>query len=439
MSEGQGSAPAITEGLHFLSTLGMSVIRLGLDRIEKALLAVGSPEKDYRILHVAGTNGKGSTCAFAARCLVAQGYRVGLYTSPHLVRINERIQINGEDISDRRLGERVSEVLSRYPEAKQTPAPLTFFEFTTLVALWHFFQERVDVAVLETGLGGRLDATTAAAPTVTAITPVALDHLDYLGNDVAAIAREKAGILAPEVPSAISRQSAEAMAVIEEIAAERKAPLYLEGRDFQLRPSSSGAFEYRGLNTKVDNVRLSLRGPHQIQNASVALASLELLAPKLPISAEAMRVGIGTTRWPGRLEEVGASPTVVLDGAHNPLGVDTLLVALDALYPGRRVHLVFGVLADKDYHSMLRTLFVRCASATLAPLKTPRALPPEKYLVEARSLCPRTTAYDTVAGALEAAKANALPEDLVVCTGSLFLVGAVRELVFARPGDAPAP
>jgi len=438
MSGGQGS-PATAEGLQFLSTLGMSVIRLGLDRIEKALLAIGSPEKSYRILHVAGTNGKGSTCAFAAHCLTAQGYRVGLYTSPHLVRLNERIQINGEEISDDRLGERVSEVLGRYPEARQAPPPLTFFEFTTLVALWHFSRERVEVAVLETGLGGRLDATTAAAPTVTAITPISLDHRDYLGDDVRAIAREKAGILAPGVPSAISRQRPEAMAVVEEVAAERRSPLFLEGRDFQLRPSRGGAFEYRGLNANVDDLRPSLRGPHQIQNASVALASLELLAPQLPISAEAMRMGIGSTRWPGRLEEVGSTPTVLLDGAHNPLGVETLLIALDALYPGRRVHLVFGVLADKDYRSMIRTLFVRCASVSLTPLKTPRSLAPEKYLAEARSLCPRTTAYDTVAGALQAAKANASPEDIVVCTGSLFLVGAVRELVFAPRGAAPAP
>jgi dihydrofolate synthase/folylpolyglutamate synthase len=432
MNEGRASGPKMAEGLQFLSTLGVSVIRLGLDRIEKALLAIGSPEKDYRILHVAGTNGKGSTCAFAAGCLAAQGYRVGLYTSPHLVRINERIQINGEEISDQLLGERVSELLHRYPEAQQTPPPLTFFEFNTLVALWHFSRERVDVAVLETGLGGRLDATTAAAPTVTAITPIALDHLDYLGNNVRAIAGEKAGILAPHIPAAVSRQSAEAMAVIEEIAAERQAPLHLEGRDFQLRPSGGGAFEYRGLGTKVDDIRLSLRGPHQIQNASVALASLELLTPKLPVSAEAMRAGIGTTRWPGRLEEVGSSPTVVLDGAHNPLGVESLLTALDALYPGKRIHLVFSVLADKDYRSMIRALFVRCVSVSLSPLRTPRALPPEKYLVEARSLCPRATAYDTVAGAFQAAKANALPEDIVVCTGSLFLVGAVRELVFSR-------
>src|SRR5262249_54425168 len=144
--------------------------------------ALKNPERGYPILHVAGTNGKGSTCAFAASCLVAEGYRVGLYTSPHLTRLNERIQIDGREISDRVLDQRVLQVLSRYPAAQISPHPLTFFEFTTLVALWHFFQEKVDVAVLETGLGGRLDATTAAPAAVTAITPIGLDHLDYLGD-----------------------------------------------------------------------------------------------------------------------------------------------------------------------------------------------------------------------------------------------------------------
>jgi dihydrofolate synthase/folylpolyglutamate synthase len=437
MSEQAADIPGeLEEGLRFLSSLGTSGIRLGLDRIEKALSAIGNPERGYRIVHVAGTNGKGSTCALVASCLAAQGYRVGLYTSPHLVRVNERIQINGEEISDRRLGERVLELLSRYPAAQRSPHPLTFFEFSTLVALWHFSRQKVDVAVLETGLGGRLDATTAAQPTVTAITPIAFDHMDYLGHNLPAIAGEKAGILKPGIPCAISRQEPEAIAVVEKVADERGAPLYLEGRDFELRTSAGRALEYRGLRAKFDGIHLGLRGPHQVQNAAVALASLELLAKDLPVSEAAMLAGLGDARWPGRLEEIGSRPTLLLDGAHNPLGIDSLLAALRALYPGRRVHLVFGVLADKDYRSMIRKLFPLCSSASLAPLSSPRSLAPETYLTEARSSCARSSTFSTVADALRAAKANALPEDLVVCTGSLFLVGAVRELVV--PSGAPA-
>jgi dihydrofolate synthase/folylpolyglutamate synthase len=435
MSEQTRATRDSEEGLRFLSSLGASGIRMGLDRIERALLALGNPERDYRILHVAGTNGKGSTCAFAATSMTAQGHRVGLYTSPHLVRVNERIQINGEEISDERLGERVLQVLRRYPDARAVPPPLTFFEFTTLVALWHFSRERVDIAVLETGLGGRLDATTAAPPTVTAITPIAFDHMDYLGDNLPAIAREKAGILRPGIPSAVSRQRSDALATLQEVAAQLGAPLYLEGRDFELTSSAGGALLYRGLRSTLDGVRLSLRGPHQVQNAGVALASLELLAESLAVSQAAMLEGMANTRWPGRLEEVESRPSLLLDGAHNPLGVESLVTAMRELYSGRRIHLVFGVLADKDYLKMIKVLFPLCSSVSLAPVDSPRALTPEKYLSAARSFCPSTTAHATVAEALKAARAKALPSDVVLCTGSLFLVGAVRELVL--PSDAP--
>jgi dihydrofolate synthase/folylpolyglutamate synthase len=433
MSRGGGK---LNEALAFLSSLGSSGIRLGLDRIERALAAIGNPERGYRILHVAGTNGKGSTCAFAAACLIAQGHRVGLYTSPHLVRINERFQVNGEEISEQLLAERLLDVLERYPQARQDPPLLSFFELTTLLALWHFAKEGVDVAVLETGLGGRLDATTAAQPTVTAITPIALDHMDYLGNNLAAIAREKAGILRPGVPAAISRQEREAMEVVERIAAEQRVPLYVEKKDFELRRGLSGALEYHGLRFDLDGLRLSLRGPHQMQNAAVALASLELLAGQLPVDPAAMREGLARTRWPGRLEEIGSRPPLLLDGAHNPLGVESLLTALSALYPGRRIHLVFGVLADKDYTSMIGRLFRHCSSVSLVAPPNPRALDPAKYFLEARALCPNTTAFGSVGAALEAARANASAGELVLCTGSLFLVGAVRELVL--PPSAPS-
>jgi len=431
MSQGGGN-----EALAFLSSLGSSGIRLGLDRIERALGAIGNPERGYRIIHVAGTNGKGSTCAFAAACLMAQGHRVGLYSSPHLVRLNERFQVNGEEISEQLLAERLLDVLERYPQARQDPPPLTFFELTTLLALWHFAQEGVDVAVLETGLGGRLDATTAAQPTVTAITPIALDHMDYLGNNLAAIAREKAGILRPGVPAAISRQEREAMDVVERIAAEQKVPLYIEKKDFELRRGLSGALEYHGLRFDLDGLRLSLRGPHQMQNAAVALASLELLASQLPVDPAAMRKGLARTRWPGRLEEIGSRPPLLLDGAHNPLGVESLLTALSALYPRRRIHLVFGVLADKDYISMIGRLFPHCSSVRLVAPPNPRALDPAEYLSKARALCWNTTAYASVGAALEAARASASPDDLVLCTGSLFLVGSVREMVLAPSATA---
>jgi dihydrofolate synthase/folylpolyglutamate synthase len=403
---------------------------MGLDRIHEALRAIKNPERAYPALHVAGTNGKGSTCAFASSCLIAQGYRVGLYTSPHLVRVNERFKVNGADISDQLLGQRLLEVLELYPQALETPAPLTYFELGTLVALWHFAKEAVDVVVLETGLGGRLDATTAARPAVTAITPISFDHMDYLGHTLQAIAQEKAGIFKPGTPAVIAKQPPAALAALELKAREVGAPVKLEGRDFWFEPEPGDGgktFIYRGMRTVVRNLWPGLRGPHQVQNAAVALASLELLEDRgFALSQENARVGLAGTEWPGRMEELSARPTVVLDGAHNPGGVEALMAALEALYPDRPVHLVFGVLADKDWRDMVKRLFPRCASVDLAAVRSPRSLDPARLEPDARVLCPVVGIHASAGQALAAAKARAAADDVVVCCGSLFLVGELR-------------
>src|SRR5919198_2729125 len=293
-----GAPRTPAEALDFLERLSPSVIRLGLDRIEAALNALGHPEREFPALHVAGTNGKGSTCAFAAECLWAQGHRVGLYTSPHLVRINERFRVDGAEIGDEQLGRRILEVLERYPAALATPPPLTYFELGTLVALWHFARERVDVAVLETGLGGRLDATTAARPTVTAITPIGIDHTALLGNTLEAIAREKAGILKRGVPAVIARQAPEAFAAIAAAARPLDVPIRVEGRDFWLEDEGSGALRFRGARWEIDGLRPSLVGPHQIQNAAVALACLEALDERgIAVTPEAARIGLSRARY----------------------------------------------------------------------------------------------------------------------------------------------
>jgi dihydrofolate synthase/folylpolyglutamate synthase len=414
------------EAVDFLSRLNPSVIKPGLERMHAALDALGHPERRYRSLHVAGTNGKGSTCAFASTALRAAGHRVGLYTSPHLERVTERFQVNGAEISRELLGRRILEILQRYPEAASTSAPLTYFEFGTVVAFWHFAQEAVDFAVLETGLGGRLDATNTVSPLVTAITPISFDHMEYLGHTLGAIAGEKAGILKPDVPVIVSRQEPEALEVITRIAGQVGAPMVLEGLDFALE-SLPGGLSYRGPRWSLDGLSLSLRGPHQRQNAAVALAVLEQLdAWGVTVPLEAARTGLASARWPGRLEEVSRQPTVVLDGAHNPGGVAVLLASLDSLYPGRRIHAVFGVVADKDRAPMMRGLFPRCASVHLTPLETPRSLAPERYIEEARALCADVRAYAGLDDALAGAKAAAMEGDVILCTGSLFLVGAIR-------------
>lgn len=431
------SSPA--EALRFFNQLPPSSIKLGLERIRAALEACGHPERAFRALHVAGTNGKGSTCAMAAAALRAQGHKVGLYTSPHLVRVNERIQVNGEEIPDELFGRRILEVLERSPDAAREPYPLTYFEMGTLVAFWHFAREQVDVAVIETGLGGRLDATTACEPTVTAVTSISFDHMEYLGNTLAAIAGEKAGIFKPRVPTAISRNPEEAATALRAKALAIGAPLFAEEEAFSLDadPAHPGALVYRGLSRTIDDLRLSLRGPHQRHNAATAVACLELLdRAGVPCSDDAIREGLANTRWPGRFEEIPGSPPLLLDGAHNPEGVDILLEALDALHPRTPVHAVFGVLADKAHGPMIARLFPRCASVRVAPLPSPRALAPERIVELGRAYCSDVQASPSIGQAVAHARSAARqqPGSAVLVAGSLVLVGAVKALLEMETG-----
>lgn len=404
------------EGLAHLAGLPASSVKMGLERVRAALDRLGNPERRVPALHVAGTNGKGSTCALAAACL-QQRYRTGLYTSPHLVRVNERFRVDGVDIDDEALGRRVAEVL----EVLGTGHGLTYFELGTLVAFTHFAAERVEIAVLETGLGGRLDATNACAPLVTCITPLSLDHVDYLGTTLTAIAGEKAGIVKPGTPLVSSRQAPEALAVLRAACPE----LALEGEDFTLEGGT-----WAGHRWRLPGLAPPLAGPHQRQNLSVALACLEALGARgFPLSPDEVRAGLNAARWPGRLEEVRTTPPVVLDGAHNPAGVEVLLASLDAVYPGRPVHLVFGVFVDKDGDAMIRALFPRCAAVHLTPLDSPRSRPPVGYEAAARPLCPRVQSHPSAKAALAAARSACPADGLVLVAGSLFLVGQVRRLL----------
>jgi dihydrofolate synthase / folylpolyglutamate synthase len=414
------STPA--EALAFLHSRSPSTVVLGLERMQAALDELGNPEHRVRAVHVAGTNGKGSTCAMVEAVLRAAGLRVGLYTSPHLVRFNERIRLAGEDISDAVLGQRLLEVLTGAPTALE----LTYFELGTLVAFWHFAEERVDFAVLETGLGGRLDATSTCLPCATAVTALGMDHMELLGDTLALIAREKAGIFRPGIPAVVARQTEEAMAVLHEEAARRGAPLLAEGVDFSLVPDAERLVYQRGPR-RLSGIVLGLQGVHQRQNAAVALTLLDVLQEGGAAIPDAARLqGLLQVRWPGRLEEVAGTPLLLLDGAHNPDGVEVLRTALDTLYAGRTVHLVFGAVQDKDVVQMLSRLLPRMASVTLTPLETPRGLQPSAYLQEAQKHASEVSVASSVGEALEAAMRRAGKQDIVLVAGSLFLVGAVK-------------
>lgn len=424
------STPA--EALAFLHSRSPSTVVLGLERMQAALEELGHPERRLPAVHVAGTNGKGSTCAMVDAMLRAAGFRVGLYTSPHLVRFNERIRLGGVDIKDAVLGSRLLEVLQRAPSA----AGLTYFELGTLVAFWHFAEERVDFAVLETGLGGRLDATSTCLPRATAITALGLDHTELLGQTLTAIAKEKAGILRTGVPAAVAQQPQEAMEVLRAEAARVEAPLWCEGVDFALS-EDAGQLLYRHGSRRLSGLVLGLAGYHQRQNAALALALLDVLQDAgASISDEARLQGLREVRWPGRLEEVPGAPLLLLDGAHNPAGVEVLRQALDTTYAGRRVHLVFGAVQDKDVGQMLARLLPRMASCTLTPLDTPRSLQPSTYSEGARQSCADVQLAASPAEALEAAVARAAKQDIVLVAGSLYLVGAVK--AYLQTAQVPA-
>jgi dihydrofolate synthase/folylpolyglutamate synthase len=415
------------EGLQFLTSRSPSTVVLGLDRMHEALEELGHPEMRLRSVQVGGTNGKGSTCAFLESILRAGGHKVGMYTSPHLVRVNERIQVGGVAIDDDTLGMRVVEVLRKSPAALEA----TYFELGTLVALEHFAREEVEIAILEVGLGGRLDATTTARPRLTAIARVGMDHMEFLGDTLEAIAREKAAILRKGVPAVVAEQRPEALAIIEAVAASVEAPLLVEGRDFSLDELG----RYRGPELALDGLALGLHGAHQHHNAAVAVTCARLLDQQgVLLRHEAIRTGLQRTRWPGRLEQISGHPPLLLDGAHNEDGIAALVAALGAPpYAGRAVHLVFGVVSDKRVEPMLRALLPRCASATFTPVPTPRSLEPASYLALARSLCPVVNVAASPEEALAGARVLAGPDAWVLVAGSLYLVGAVKALLEHTP------
>ncbi len=399
----------------YLAGLHPLAIRFGLERMERALDALGHPERAYDVLHVGGTNGKGSTCAMAAAALLAAGHRVGLYTSPHLVRFNERIAVDGVPISDAALAAAIDEIRRACPwhEAGAEGDRLTYFEFATLVGFLHLARERVRVAVVEVGLGGRFDATNALVPRVTAVARIGLDHTQLLGDTVEQIAFEKAGIFKAGVPAVVhANQPPGALETLRAEAHRRGAPFLVAPGDF------AGP--------------IALAGPHQRGNAGLAAAALRLLAGAgLPVPEDAISRGIATARWPGRLEEVGG---VLLDGAHNPDGAAALAAALRALHPGRPVELVFGVLSDKDHSGMLSALAGAVRRLHVVAPATPRARPAAEVRDLAASLGLDAHAHASTAEAIACARRAAGDGALVCVAGSLYLVGEARALLSGEAG-----
>ncbi len=401
-------------------------IILGLETIKRILSALGNPQENFTSIHVAGTNGKGSVASALSSILHESGYKVGLYTSPHLVRFNERICINNCQISD-------ADVVKSYKAVQQVhhgDRSPTFFEFATAMALYEFGRQKVEWAVIETGMGGRYDATNIITPAISIITNVSMEHRDYLGNTLAQITREKAGIIKQRTPVVTAVKQKQAQSVVQRVAHKKSAPVFMLGKDFTVRRNRTGYFSYYGIENTWHDLQTPLLGHYQVQNAALALAASELLNKlKAEISFKSIKNGLTKTRWPGRLEIVSDKPLVILDGAHNLIAARNLSKFLAANLVNRRIILVVGILDDKPYESMLKSLLPVCSRAIITRAKTDRALPPQKLYATAKKIISDVTTVADVAKAAKHAIETAGPDDVVCIAGSLYVVGEAKEAI----------
>jgi dihydrofolate synthase / folylpolyglutamate synthase len=409
-------------------------IKLGLETIRTILAALDDPQRNYSAIHIAGTNGKGSVATMLSTILMAAGYRVGRYTSPHLESFNERICIDNAPIED----EAVVAAYDRVRGVRNLKRHPTFFEFTTAMALDEFARRKVDWAMVETGMGGRLDATNTIQPAVSVITNISLEHKLYLGNTIAAIADEKAGIIKPGVPVVAGVAQGSAKARVQHNADLQKARLYLKGRDFRCRRKPGGSFTYYGMDHTWPDLKLSLAGSHQVDNASLVLAVCEILqrSDQVRIPLASIRSGLENSYWPGRLEVAHDAPHLILDGAHNLMAARVLARHLSADYKGRRITLVVGVLDDKPCESILKDLAGPCHRAIVTQPEINRAIPAEQLAVTARMYFKDVTVVPDVHQAVERALQDSSPDDVVCVAGSLYVVGEAKTAL-RRMGFGP--
>lgn len=399
-----------------------------LERVALALKNLGNPHRRVPAVHVAGTNGKGSVAAMLHAIFSAAGYRVGLYTSPHLVSFTERIRIADARIQEEEVVELAHEI---HAAATVHGIDLTFFEFVTVMAFLQFARRGAELAVIEVGLGGRLDATNVVDPEVAVITTIGLDHQEFLGDTLQSIAAEKAGIIKAGRPVVIGPIPPVADGIFHATAAQRHAPLYRAGSDFALTAESHFRFDEMAFD--VDGLRVGLRGRHQCDNAATALAAAAVLRSTFPFGSDALRHGLATVRWPGRLEVVQDAPLVILDGAHNLDGMLTLAAELPGVTGNRPLHLLFGVMRDKRWEPMIDAIAPLIASATVTSILPPRGESPEALAQAFRPHCPVRTVSNAPA-ALEQLLACVGPDEAVLVTGSLFLIGAIYPCFLSRLG-----
>jgi dihydrofolate synthase/folylpolyglutamate synthase len=432
----------MVEWLYGLQHFG---IKLGLHNIRTLLDLLGHPERAYRTVHVAGTNGKGSVAAMLDAMLLASGKLSGLFTSPHLVRPNERIRLAGEDIRDDELDSRLS-AMRGVIEAARADGTLeahpSFFEVITATALETFRRHELDAAVLEVGLGGRLDATNAVDADVGVVVSIGLDHVKTLGGTIEKIAAEKAGIVKPGMPVIGGVRQPEALEVLIRTC-ERVGAEWIDGRErIALEWGDGGTFTLRGNHGAYPDLTVGLAGPHQVDNARIAVAAFEELMQRFgeTARADAVREGLARVRWPGRLQRIdrgAGQPAILLDGAHNPEGIRCVSEYLSDHPLGDGAVLLFGATRGKSLEALLQPLSKHCRSAVIGRPPIERGLEPEEVARAAEPFFDRVVTAPDTAGALSLAHAMAGEAGVIFVTGSLYLVGEVLGLLERRPVPGP--
>jgi len=411
------------DAIQFLYRLRWFGAKFGLENTFKLAELAGNPQQRLRFIHVAGTNGKGSTCAMLESIYRAAGLRVGLFTSPHLVAFGERIQVNRQNISESetvRLVTEMQALLRRGWSPTAQEAHPTFFEVVTVMALRYFEAQNCDLVIWETGLGGRLDATNIVTPMASIITNIQYDHQKWLGETLASIAAEKAGIIKPGVPIVTGADAPEALQVITETAAAGKAPLT--------------KVNVEAIEPPLDTLELPLLGDHQRQNAAVALAAVRVLANHLPVAENTARDGLARIYWPGRLQIV-TLPTgqkLLLDGAHNVGGAEALAQALKQYFPGEKPALVLGILRDKDWAAMCELLAPLARHILLVPVHSERTAEPHGLAEVCRRANPGALVREY--SSLSVALADTCQDTFITIAGSLYLIGEAMETLGLAPG-----
>ena len=421
------------ESIAWLESLGQFGIRLGMERIKQLLFVLGHPENQIKTIHVAGTNGKGSVTTMISTILLEAGCRVGKFTSPHLVKYNERIRIDEQDIPDEEFAKILTTVRGFAEDLVKKGAceQPTQFEILTAAAFHYFALQQVDYAVVEVGLGGLWDSTNLIKPLVSVITNIALDHTRVLGNTIEEIALQKAGIIKEKVP-VVTGAEGDALGPIRVMSAVKQAPLYEYGVSFRGQELSSSMdgqkFRLMAGTNYASEYEIQLPGGHQIRNAALAIVAAKIVSKQDPrITEEHLHLGAARTKWPGRLEKIAAAPDVILDGAHNPNGAEALRNALDKYYPEQKRAFVFGMMGDKNVDEVIKILFRPSDTVfTVRADDGPRA-------AEAADLAERVGSNavpaDDVSRAFRLA-CEAAGKDGVVCVcGSLYLVGTFKATV----------